>query len=45
MPFLVYLMIPYKSRHKHRLNINDQLANIFKIKKLDKATAFGNVKK
>ena len=35
----------YKSRNKHRLSINELLANILKIKKLEKVTAFGNLKK
>ena len=35
----------YKSRKKHRLNIHELLANILNIKKLEKVTAFDNVKK
>ena len=35
----------YKSRSKHQLNINDLLGNILKIKKVEKVTAFGDVKK
>ena len=35
----------YKSRNKHRLNINELLADILKIRKLVKVTAFCNVKK
>lgn len=32
------------TRNKHQLNINDLLANIFEIKKLEKVTTYGNVK-
>ena len=35
----------FKSRNKHWLNINELLANIHKIKQLEKVTAFGNVSK
>ena len=35
----------YKSQNKHRLNINELLTIILKVKKLEKATVFGNVKK
>ena len=35
----------YKSRNKHRLNIHELLANILNIKKIEKVTAIGNVKK
>ena len=35
----------YKSQNKHRLNINELLANILNIKKLGKVIAFGNAKK
>ena len=35
----------YKSENKHWLNINELLANILKVKKLEKLTAFVNVKK
>ena len=40
MLFKLYI---YKSRNKHRLNINE--ANTLNIKKLEKVTAFGNAKK
>ena len=42
MLFKLYI---YKSRNKHQLNINELLANILNIKKLEKPTAFGNAKK
>ena len=42
---LLFKLYIYKSRNKHRLNINDLLPNILKIKKLKKVTAFGNRKK
>ena len=42
MLFKLYI---YKSRHKHRLNINELLTNILNIKKLEKVTALGNAKK
>ena len=42
--FLFKLYI-YKSWNKNRLNISELLANILNIKKLEKATAFGNVEK
>ena len=42
MLFKLYI---YKSQNKHRLNINELLANTLNIKKLEKVTAFGNAKK
>ena len=42
---LLFKLYIYKSRKKHRLNINELLANILNIKKLEKMTAFGNAKK
>ena len=42
---LLFKLYIYKSRNKHRLNINELLANIVKIKKLEKMTAFGYAKK
>ena len=42
---LLFKLYIYKSRNKHRLNIQELLANILNIKKLEKVTAFGNVKK
>ena len=42
---LLFKLYVYKSRSKHGLNINELLANILNIKKLDKVTAIGNVKK
>ena len=42
---LLFKLYIYKSRNKHRLNIHELLTNIFNIKKLEKATAFGNAKK
>ena len=42
---LLFKLYIYKSRNKHRLNINELLANIVNIKKLEKTTAFGNAKK
>ena len=42
---LLFKLYIYKSRNKHRLNINELLANILNIKKLEKVTGFGNVKK
>ena len=42
---LLFELCIYKSRNKHRLNINELLANILSIKKLEKVTAFGNAKK
>ena len=42
MLFKFYIL---KSRNKHRLNINDFLTNILMIKKLNKVTVFGTVKK
>ena len=42
---LLFKLYIYKSRHKHRLNIHELLANILYIKKLEKVSAFGNVKK
>ena len=40
---LLFKLYIYKSRKKHRLNINDLSANILKIKKLEKVTGFNNV--
>ena len=42
---LLFKLYIYKSRSKHRLNIHELLANILNIKKLEKVTAIGNVKK
>ena len=42
---LLFKLYIYKSRNKHQLNIDELLANILNIKKLEKVTAFGNVKK
>ena len=42
---LLFKLYIYKSRNKHRLNIHELLANILSIKKLEKVTAIGNVKK
>ena len=42
MLFKLYI---YKSRNKDWLNILKLLANILNIKKLEKVTTFGNVKK
>ena len=42
---LLFKLYIYKSRNKHRLNIHELLANILNIKKLEKVTASGNVKK
>ena len=42
---LLFKLYIYKSRNKHRLNINELLANILNIKKLEKVTVFGNAKK
>ena len=42
---LLYKLYIYKSRNKHRLNIPELLANTLNIKKLEKVTAFDNVKK
>ena len=42
---LLFKLCIYKSRNKYRLNINEVLANNLNIKKLEKVTAFGNVKK
>ena len=42
---LLFKLYIYKSRNKHRLNIHELLANILNIKKLQKVTAIGNVKK
>ena len=41
---LLFKFYIYKSQNKCRLNINDLLANTLKIKKLEKITAFDNVK-
>ena len=42
---LLFKLYIYKSQNKHRLNINELLANILNIKKLEKVTTFGNAKK
>ena len=42
---LLFKLYIYKSRNQHRLNMNDLLANILKIKKLKNVTVFGNAKK
>ena len=42
---LLFELYVYKSWNKHLLNINELLANILSIKKLEKMTAFGNAKK
>ena len=42
---LLFKLYIYKSRNKHRLNINELLANILNIKKLEKVTVFGNARK
>ena len=42
---LLFKLYIYKSRNKHRLNINELSGNILTIKKLEKVTAFGNAKK
>ena len=42
---LLFKLYIYKSQNKHRLNIHELLANILNIKKLEKVTAIGNVKK
>ena len=42
---LLFKLYIYKSRNKHRLNSHELLANILNIKKLEKVTAIGNVKK
>ena len=42
---LLFELYIYKSRSEHRLNIHELLANILNIKKLEKVTATGNVKK
>ena len=42
---LLFKLYFYKSRNKHRLNINDPLDNILNIKKLEKICIFDNVKK
>ena len=42
---LLFKLYIFKSQKKHRLNINELLANILKIKKPEKVTAFSNVKK
>ena len=42
---LLFKLYIYKSRNKHQLNIHELLANILNIKKLEKVTAFRNVKK
>ena len=42
---LLFKCYIYKSQNKHRLNINELLTIILKVKKLEKAAVFGNVKK
>ena len=42
---LLFKLYIYNSQNKHRLNIHKLLANILNIKKLEKVTAIGNVKK
>ena len=42
---LLFKLYIYKSRNKHRLNTNALLPNILKIRKLEKITAFDNVRK
>ena len=42
---LLFKLDIYKFRNKHRLNINELLANILDIKKLEKLNSFGNGKK
>ena len=42
---LLFKLYIYKSRNKHQVNINKLLANILNMKKVEKVTAFGNVKK
>ena len=42
---LLFKLYIYKSWNKHRLNIHELLANILNIKKLEKVTTFGNIKK
>ena len=42
---LLFKLYIYKSRNKGQLNIHELLANILNIKKLEKVTAFSNVKK
>ena len=42
---LLFKFFIHKSRNEHRLNIKNLLANILKIKKLEKVTDFGNVRK
>ena len=42
---LLFKLYIYKSRNKHRLNVNELFANILTIKKLEKVTSFGNTKK
>ena len=41
---LLFKLYIYKSRNKHQLSMNELLANILNIKKLEKVTPFGNVK-
>ena len=43
--FFLFKFYIYKSWNKHQLNINEFLANILKIKKLEKDTAFYNIEK
>ena len=42
---LLFKLYIYKSRNKYQIKIHELLANILNIKKLEKVTAFGNVKK
>ena len=41
---LLFKLYIYKSRNKYQLNINEHLANILNIKKLENVIAFSNVK-
>ena len=42
---VLFKLYIYKSRNKHRLNLNELLGNILNIKKLEKVIAFGNAQK
>ena len=42
---LLFRLYIYKSQDKHRLNINELLANIIKFKELGKVTVSGNARK
>ena len=42
---LLFKLYIYKSQNKYRLNIHELLANILNINKIEKVTAFVNVKK